>query len=132
MRVPFPMIDGQMLDDMLERGGDFLLVDLRSEREYAAGRLRGAVNIPCSRLRAEYCGLPRDRLVVFYCGRGSNSLLACSRLAPWGFGWPTWPEVSPATGENFWKRARERREMLTEAGGRTYNGSESTKSGECL
>ena len=70
MRVPFPMIDGQMLDDMLERGGDFLLVDLRSEREYAAGRLRGAVNIPCSRLRAEYCGLPRDRLVVFYCGRG--------------------------------------------------------------
>ncbi len=85
MRVSFPMIDGQMLDDMLERGGDFLLVDLRSEREYAAGRLRGAVNIPCSRLRAEYCGLPRDRLVVFYCGRGSNSLLACSRLAPLGF-----------------------------------------------
>ena len=74
MRVPFPMIDGQMLDDMLERGGDFLLVDLRSEREYAAGRLR-----------AEYRGLPRDRLVVFYCGRGSNSLLACSRLAPLGF-----------------------------------------------
>ena len=85
MRVPFPMIDGQMLDDMLERGGDFLLVDLRSEREYAACRLRGAVNIPCSRLRAEYRGLPRDRLVVFYCGRGSNSLLACSRLASLGF-----------------------------------------------
>ena len=85
MRVPFPMIDGQMLDDMLERGGDFLLVDLRSEREYAAGRLRGAVNIPCSRLRAEYCGLPRDRRVGVYCGRGSNSLLACGRRAPLGF-----------------------------------------------
>ena len=85
MRVPFPMIDGQMLDDMRGGGGGCGLGGRGSGRECAAGRLGGGVNIPCSRLRAEYCGLPRDRLVVFYCGRGSNSLLACSRLAPLGF-----------------------------------------------
>lgn len=61
--------------DLEHQTGDFVLVDVRSAADYAAGHIRGAVNIPHaqitqSRIEASY---PADTLFVVYCwGPGCN------------------------------------------------------------
>lgn len=68
------------LEQWLDRGYPFELVDLRTEWEYAAGHIKGAINIPFLQLEEREEELPHGRTIVFYCQRGSKSLLACNRL----------------------------------------------------
>ena len=106
MRVPYPMITGDLLDRRLDQGVPLLLADLGSREEYESGHLRGAVNVPFEELfgaagegRAgaelsdglrELPGalrsLPPGAPLVFYCGRGAKSMRACGRLCR--LGWP--------------------------------------------
>lgn len=85
VRWPYPMISGETLDGWLDRGEDFVLIDLRSGEEYSRGHLKGAVNIPFGDLPARYGELPREKVLVFYCGRGANSMRACGRLCSLGY-----------------------------------------------
>jgi rhodanese-related sulfurtransferase len=50
-----------------ERAGDLILVDVRPEREYRAGHIPGAVNIPVEELDARLHVLPVDQEIVAYC-----------------------------------------------------------------
>jgi hypothetical protein len=50
----------------LAAGERVVLVDVRSEEEYRARHLRGAVSIPLHALEARYRELPRQGLVVLY------------------------------------------------------------------
>jgi rhodanese-related sulfurtransferase len=54
------------------------IVDVRSAREFAAGHVPGAVNVPFNQVwsrLAEVPGAPGDELVV-YCGHGPRAYLA--------------------------------------------------------
>lgn len=69
------------------RSGEAVLVDVRPEREFAAGHLPGARSIPLSELEARLDELPRDREVIAYC-RGpfcTFSADAVRRLRELGF-----------------------------------------------
>ena len=114
MRIPYPMVTWDVLDQWLEGGADLVLVDLRTGPEYEASHLRGAVNLPFGELPARYRQLPRDKFLVFYCSRGAQSMRACS----------------PITGEFASNLAVKATEMLTGTGGRTYNGNELKRRGE--
>lgn len=58
-----------------------LLLDVRSEREFAAGHLPGAVNVPVSQLAVKLETLgDKGRPVVVYCASGVRSTRAASLL----------------------------------------------------
>lgn len=49
------------------------LVDVRDPKEYAAGTIAGAVNIPMNELEKKLAELPRTKPVVFVCGTGARA-----------------------------------------------------------
>ena len=65
---------------------DALLLDVRSEAEFAAGHLPGAVNVPVSPLATRLDTLGDQRRPgVVYCARGVRSTRAASLLHEAGF-----------------------------------------------
>ena len=65
--------------------GDFVLVDVRTPMEFAAGALPGAINIPLDSMRDRLGEIPADRPVVLYCGVGLRGYLASNILRLNGF-----------------------------------------------
>ena len=58
---------------MKESPGALLLVDIRDPKEYAAGTIKGAVNIPMAELARKIGSLPADQAIVFICSTGARS-----------------------------------------------------------
>lgn len=81
----FPMetISAKMLDYYVGRS-DALIIDLRNRKEYVAGHVRGALNIPYETLE-EKMDFPRKKILVLYCDRGGASLKAAKLLAGLGY-----------------------------------------------
>ena len=62
------------------KGGDPpMLVDVREPREFAAGHLPGAINMPMSELDRRLAELPAGSTAVFMCRSGGRSLRACGQ-----------------------------------------------------
>lgn len=61
------------------------LLDVRSEGEFAAGYIPGAVNIPIEELRERTDELPRDVKIAAYCKVGQRGYLATRLLNQLGF-----------------------------------------------
>jgi adenylyltransferase/sulfurtransferase len=75
----------QQLRSLLERPGQaeaaMAIVDVREPREFSAGHLRGAVNIPLASLSQRLAEIPPQSSVVFVCRSGSRSQTACELAA---------------------------------------------------
>lgn len=71
--------------DMLNLGDEVQIVDVRTPREYNAGHLPGAVNIPVDELRARYRELDLSKKTVLYCGIAYRSYLGLRMLDDKGF-----------------------------------------------
>lgn len=65
-----------------------LVLDVRTEREYAAGHIPGAVNIPHDELPERLDELPADRdtEIVVHCQSGKRAAIAERVLAQAGYG----------------------------------------------
>ncbi|MGD9647063.1 MAG: FAD-dependent oxidoreductase [Pirellulales bacterium] len=61
------------------------LLDVRTTKEFAAGHVPGAVNIPVDELRERLGEVPRDRQVVAYCQVGMRGYLATRILKQAGY-----------------------------------------------
>ncbi len=53
--------------------GDDLLLDVREDDEWAAGRAPGAVHLPMSQLQARLAEVPADRPIAVVCKVGGRS-----------------------------------------------------------
>ena len=64
-----------------------IIVDVRRSDEYAAGHIRGAVNIPLSRILTDSTRLLPDksREIIVYCHSGERSKTACLELCNMGY-----------------------------------------------
>lgn len=62
-----------------------LLIDVRSDLEFANGHLPGAVNIPTNTLRSRLAELPKDKQLLVYCKVGIQSYIASRILKQHGF-----------------------------------------------
>ncbi len=81
------------------RDGVVTVIDTRPAEEFAAGHLRGALNLPLHELKRRLRELPRDQAIVAYC-RGAYCVLsyeAVAELRKRGFkafrleeGYPEW------------------------------------------
>jgi len=58
-----------------------VLVDVRSEKEWAGGHIPGSLNLPLNHLREAIAGLPSDGKIVVHCEGGYRSAIAASLLA---------------------------------------------------
>ena len=66
------------------RGESPLIVDVRTDREWNAGHLDGALHIPLADLSKRASEIPRDRAVATMCEGGYRSALAASLLSRTG------------------------------------------------
>lgn len=57
-----------------------LLLDVRTQEEFAAGHLEGAINIPVQQLEERIDELPEGRPLVVYCQSGRRSAKAVELL----------------------------------------------------
>ena len=62
-----------------------LLLDVRTPKEFSAGSIPGAVNIPVDELRSRLGEIPRDREIAVYCQVGQRGYLATRLLRQEGF-----------------------------------------------
>ncbi len=61
-----------------------IVVDVRSEKEWAAGHIAGSLNIPLNHLHDRTQEIAKDRPVVVHCEGGYRSAIAASVLAQAG------------------------------------------------
>lgn len=62
-----------------------ILLDIRTQDEYALGSLPGAVNIPLDELRKRMNELPKDKAIITFCAVGLRGYLAYRILVQHGF-----------------------------------------------
>lgn len=91
-----PQVGGAEAKQIVAAGG--LLLDVRTEEEFADGHIEGARNIPVHQLRAALGTLPRDKPIVVYCAVGSRSAVAAATLHAAGF------QVKNLGGMSNWNR----------------------------
>ena len=72
------------LAEKLEAGKQ-VLIDVREPYEFAAGRVKGAVNIPLGQLGTKLDKLDRDKDTFVICHSGSRSASAVRALTRAGF-----------------------------------------------
>jgi rhodanese-related sulfurtransferase len=57
-----------------------MIVDVRSPSEFAAGKLKNAVNIPLDELAHRLTELPKDKKVILHCELGTRAEMAFNLL----------------------------------------------------
>ncbi len=64
---------------------DTVIIDVRNADEYAAGHVKGAMNIPLDELNERYTEIPKGKRVILYCDRGLRAEMGYHILAEKGF-----------------------------------------------
>ncbi len=64
---------------------DAWVVDLRSKEEFEELHVEGARNVPYDNLKMYRKYLPKDKLYILYCDRGSSSLMAARDMSREGY-----------------------------------------------
>lgn len=75
----------QDLSDMLNAGQKPVIIDVRSEKEHAAGHIENSINIPVTHLAQSLEKLPKSGPVVVHCEGGYRSAIASGILLNHGF-----------------------------------------------
>lgn len=83
--MAYPTITMKELDRYIEGEEDFWLVDLRNRSAFRCCHICRAVNIPYEELENQLECLPKNKLLIFYCARGGQSMLACNHLSAMGY-----------------------------------------------
>ncbi len=93
----------QEAKDLLDRDGNFLLLDVREKEEYREGHLEGAISLPRGFLEIKVESTIPDKSVpiVAYCAGGVRSLLAAKALKEMGYE----NVISMSGGFTAWKTA---------------------------
>ncbi len=76
------LINTSQLQELLAGTTKPLLVDVRPAKEFAAGRIPSAINIPVDNMPTKWSTLPKGRVIIFYeSGRSAGDICASSRAA---------------------------------------------------
>lgn len=75
-----PSVPTSELVRRIQAEEDFMLLDVRKAKEFAAGHLPGAANIYLGELPGRLDHIPRDKPVVTFCGSGQRAVIAATIL----------------------------------------------------
>ncbi len=83
----YKQISQAQAKEIMDTSSDFILLDVRTEKEFAAGHIKGAILIPDYeiRLRAEKELPDKAKTILVYCRSGRRSKLAARDLAELGY-----------------------------------------------
>ncbi|MBQ4618128.1 MAG: rhodanese-like domain-containing protein [Clostridia bacterium] len=83
----YEMISAEDAKTIMDTESDFVLLDVRTEEEYAAGHIEGAVLLPDYEIRerAEEVLPNKDQTILVYCRSGRRSKNAAAELATMGY-----------------------------------------------
>jgi rhodanese-related sulfurtransferase len=88
-----PLVTAAGLREELAGAAPPVVLDVRSDEEWEAGHVRGAVHVPVDELRDRAGSLPRGRRIAVHCRSGFRAHLALRTLKELGF-----PDVVNVTG----------------------------------
>jgi len=71
--------------ERMDRGDDFLLIDVRETQEYEICKIEGAKLIPLSEFEARHSEIPQDADIVIHCKMGGRSMNAQHYLLNKGY-----------------------------------------------
>lgn len=71
--------------ERMDRGDDFLLIDVRETQEYEICKIEGAKLIPLSEFETRFAEIPQDADVVIHCKMGGRSMNAQHFLLSKGY-----------------------------------------------
>lgn len=75
------------------------IIDVRTHEKYRTAHVPGARHIPIDQIRREAPDLPRDHLIITYCGGGSSGPAAAEILREHGY-----DAVVMSGGMRAWQR----------------------------
>ncbi len=83
----YKQISQAQAKEIMDTRSDFILLDVRTEKEFVAGHIKGAILIPDYeiRLRAEKELPDKAKTILVYCRSGRRSKLAARDLAELGY-----------------------------------------------
>lgn len=91
------------LKSKLENGDKFVLLDVRTNKEYKSGRIPGSRHISPENLPAKLKKTKKDALIVVYCQSGGRAAVAKRKLEINGY-----TNVTSFGGVRRWKGALEK------------------------
>ena len=74
-------IDASTLKEMMDKGEDIQLLDVRSQAEFAQGIIEGGEFVPLHTIPLKMNDLSKEKTIVFYCRSGARSAQACMYVA---------------------------------------------------
>lgn len=80
-----PLITPTELDRLADSGDSYAVIDARVAKQYAAGHVPGAVNLPHESIREDLDALDKDTTIVTYCNKGTTGNAAQNILLNRGF-----------------------------------------------
>ncbi len=96
-------ISPEGLKELIEGGADVIVVDNQPAEAYAVGHIKGAVNFPWAAEIPSPKELPKNKLLILYCGcaHEEDSTDVAMQLVKRGYtklmllqgGWPKWVEL---------------------------------------
>jgi len=75
----------QLSPKELDQKKGMMLLDIRSDREYAEGHIPGSVHVPLADIGDKVKKLKKDKELVVYCRSGNQSIWAIKRLMGMGY-----------------------------------------------
>lgn len=74
------------LKELIDRRNEnYLLIDVRTEREYKSGHIPTAIHIPHTEIKENLDRLPADKLIIVYCKVGGRASFAAKLLKNRGY-----------------------------------------------
>ncbi|MEY8357030.1 rhodanese-like domain-containing protein [Lachnospiraceae bacterium 54-53] len=73
------------VDRYIDNNRNVMIIDLREQEAYKKAHIQGAVNLLYEDMESWKGSLPKDRILIFYCSRGGQSMQACRHLEPYGY-----------------------------------------------
>ncbi len=62
-----------------------LIIDIRNQREFLNGHIPMSINVTQDRIMSGYFNLPKNKLLIVYCGTGRNSMIVSRYLDRKGY-----------------------------------------------
>lgn len=72
-------------EKLRENREEYLIIDVRSKKQYDEGHIEGAINIPIEILREKLKKLDKDKKIVVHCNKGTTGNMAQNILLNNGF-----------------------------------------------
>ena len=83
----YQQVDAETAKELMDTGGDYVILDARTQAEYDEGHIPGAILIPHDTVAtAAEDALPdKDQLILVYCRSGNRSKRASQALVDLGY-----------------------------------------------